>query len=264
MAHTDLGHDHWLRKSARAVAALLLREMATTYGRSPGGYLWAVVEPAAGIALLTFIFSLAFHAPPLGDNFPIFYATGLLPFMIYVQIYTKLMVAIWFSKPLLHYPVITFFDAILSRFVLTVMTQIIVFYVVIAGILLIFQPQVDIHPPGVALALAMTALLAAGVGVLNCLLISVLPVWQRVWNVLHRPMFIISGIFFLFEAVPEPYRSILWFNPVIHIVGAMRASVYPTYDAAYVSVAYVCAVGLVCLVVGLFFLRRWHKDILHA
>ena len=28
-------------RSARAVVALMLREMATTYGRSPGGYVWA-------------------------------------------------------------------------------------------------------------------------------------------------------------------------------------------------------------------------------
>ena len=27
--------------------------MGTTYGRSPGGYLWAILEPVAGIALLS-------------------------------------------------------------------------------------------------------------------------------------------------------------------------------------------------------------------
>ena len=37
--------------SLRCVIALMLREMATTYGRSPGGYLWVMLEPIAGIAL---------------------------------------------------------------------------------------------------------------------------------------------------------------------------------------------------------------------
>ena len=41
--------------SLRAIAALVLREMSTTNGRSPGGYLWAILEPAAGIALLTIV-----------------------------------------------------------------------------------------------------------------------------------------------------------------------------------------------------------------
>ena len=241
----------------------MLREMGTTYGRSLGGYVWAILEPVAGIALLTFIFSLAFKAPPLGDSFPLFYASGLLPFTIYVQYYTKLMVAIWFSKPLLQYPVISFIDTILSRFILTTITQSLVFIVVIFGILLFDAPDVTVDISMIALALSMTAILGTGVGVLNCLLISVTPVWQRVWNVLHRPMFIISGIFFLLESIPEPYRSILWFNPVIHIIGVMRHAFYPSYDAAYASPVYVFGFGLICLVCGLFFLKRWHKDFLY-
>ncbi|MEM6308683.1 MAG: ABC transporter permease [Pseudomonadota bacterium] len=253
----------WVGKCWRAIGALLLREMSTTYGRSPGGYLWAVLEPVAGIALLSVVFSLLFQAPPLGKNFPMFYATGLLPFTFYVQVYSKLMVSIWFSKPLLQYPAVSFIDAIISRFLLTVVTQIIVFYFVIVGIMLMFRPNVSIDVLELALALTMLAVFAGGVGVLNCLLISVFPVWQRVWNVLHRPIFLISGVFFLFDATPEPYRSILWFNPLIHVIGITRRAFYPTYDAAYASPAYVFALGLAILVTGLFFLRRWHKDILY-
>ncbi len=245
------------------MSALVLREMSTTYGRSPGGYLWAILEPAAGIALLTFVFSLAFRSPPIGSNFPIFYATGILPYTIYTQLNSRLMVSIWFSKPLLQYPSVSFIDAIISRAVLAIMTQIIVFYVVVNAIILLFDPQVSINAPLVALSLAMTAVFGGGIGVLNCLLISVFPVWQRIWNILHRPMFIISGIFFLFESIPEPYRSVLWYNPLVHIIGIMRKAFYPTYDAAYASPAYVFGFGLVALVIGLFFLRRWHKDLLY-
>ncbi|MEO0656736.1 MAG: sugar ABC transporter permease, partial [Pseudomonadota bacterium] len=69
--------------SLRSIIALMLREMATSYGRSPGGYLWAVLEPAAGIAILTLIFSFAFIGPPIGTSFPMFYATGMVPFLAY-------------------------------------------------------------------------------------------------------------------------------------------------------------------------------------
>ncbi len=64
-------------QTGRAVMALILREMATSYGRSPGGYAWAVLEPLAGIALLTVVLSVAFHAPPLGSSFALFYIFGL-------------------------------------------------------------------------------------------------------------------------------------------------------------------------------------------
>ncbi|WP_430450396.1 ABC transporter permease [Rhodophyticola sp.] len=65
------------------MAALILREMSVTYGRSPGGYIWAVLEPAAGIGLLVLVFSVAFEAPPMGSNFAMFYATGMIPFLAY-------------------------------------------------------------------------------------------------------------------------------------------------------------------------------------
>lgn len=264
MHRSDLHSELVVKTTLRSISALMLREMATTYGRSPGGYLWAVLEPAAGIALLTLVFSIAFHAPPLGDNFPVFYATGLLPYMLYVHLNTRLMGAIWFSKPLLQFPAVSFIDAILSRLVLTLITQLIVCAVVIAALLALFDPQVSLRADRIGLSLAMGAVFATGIGVLNCLLISALPVWQRIWNILHRPMFLVSAIFYLFEAVPEPYRSLLWYNPLVHVIGMMRSGFFPTYDAPYVTPSYVIALGLSALVVGLFFLRRWHKDLIHS
>ena len=77
-------------KTSRTVLALMLREMSTSYGRSPGGYLWAVLEPVGGLAVMTIAFSLAFRSPALGDNFPLFYATGYLPFMMYSDLAAKI------------------------------------------------------------------------------------------------------------------------------------------------------------------------------
>ena len=40
----------------RVVGALLVREMATRFGSKPGGYVWALLDPAAHILLMTMIF----------------------------------------------------------------------------------------------------------------------------------------------------------------------------------------------------------------
>ena len=71
VARAQIPKDRKFR-TFRAVMALVLREMTTTYGRSAGGYIWAFVQPIAGIALLTFIFTLIARTPPLGTNFPFF------------------------------------------------------------------------------------------------------------------------------------------------------------------------------------------------
>lgn len=248
--------------SLRAIGALILREMSTTNGRSPGGYLWAVLEPVGGIALLSLVFAAAFRNPPLGISFPMFYATGMLLFLMFTDIHNKVAQALSYSRQLLAYPTVTFLDAILARFVLNLITQLMVGYIILMGCLILFETRVTPNLGIIVQAYALTALLAVGIGVLNCYLFTRFEVMQQAWSILMRPMFIISGIFFLFEAIPEPYADILWFNPLIHVIGLMRQGFYSTYDAVYVSTLYVCGLSLVCMALGLTLLRRHHRDLL--
>lgn len=251
-------------KTARAVTALMLREMATTYGRSPGGYVWAVLEPAAAIALLSFVFSLALRSPSLGESFALFYATGYLPFTFYSSLQAKISVSIRFSKPLLAYPAVTFVDAIAARFVLNVLTLIMVVFVLLGGIVVVQDLRLSIDLPAAILAFGLGALLGLGVGTLNCFVMSVVPVWQNVWAILTRPMFLISGVLFTFEDMPAQMREIAWWNPLFHVTGLSRKAFYPTYDASYASVPYAAGIGVVTLLFGLLLLGRWHREILTA
>lgn len=248
--------------SMRTITALIMREMATSYGRSPGGYIWAVVEPIAGIALLSALFSLGFRNPAIGTNFQIFYATGLVPFLMFMDLSSKVAMALLFSRPLLAYPSVTFFDALLARFIVNFLTQLMVAYVVFVGILLLFETRTIPDISGIALAVVMAATLAFGVGMLNAFLFTAFPVWQRVWSILTRPLMLVSGVIFIFDSVPRPYQDYLWWNPLIHVVGQMRDSFYPTYDGSYISHAYVFGVSGIMMLFGLIFLRRYHRDIL--
>jgi capsular polysaccharide transport system permease protein len=251
-------------KTARTVAALLLREMGATYGRSSVGYLWAILEPVAGIFLMTFVFSLAFRAPPMGNSFAFFYASGFLPFVAYLDISQKVGHSIRFSRPLLFYPGVTYFDALAARFLLNAMTQVLVIAIVIAGMIPALGIEAILDLPAIGLALLMVGALALGIGTLNCFLIEMFPSWERIWAILNRPMFIISAIFFVFDSVPMPYRDWLWYNPLAHIVGQMRKGFYPTYEGAYVSPLYVFGVSAVCLLAGLLFLGRYHRDLVNG
>lgn len=243
--------------------ALMLREMSTTYGRSPGGYIWAILEPVAGIALMTFIFSMAFRSPPIGTNFALFYATGIVPFMMYTDISQKVGNCITFSKPLLFYSRVTYIDSLLARFFLNSLTQVMVFYLLLGGILVFFDTKTIIDYPSIILGVLMALSLGLGVGTLNCFLISMFPFWGRVWAILNRPMFIISCVIFIYDSVPEPYRGMLWYNPVVHVVGQVRHGFYPVYDAAYVSPIYVFGLSLLCILTGLILLYRYQRDILN-
>lgn len=248
--------------TTRAIAALVLREMSTTYGRSPGGYIWAILEPAAGVALLTVIFSMAFVAPALGSNFSLFYATGLVPLTFFTSLSGRVGASVTYSRQLLAYPSVTYVDALLARFLLNALTQIMVATVIFVGILLAFDTKVIIRLPSVAGAIALAATLALGVGTLNCFLFTRFPIWQQLWSILTRPLFIVSCVFMLFDQIPSWARDWLWYNPIIHIVGLMRHGFYSTYHAPYVSVTYVLGVSLICGATGLLLLFRHQYSLL--
>jgi capsular polysaccharide transport system permease protein len=246
----------------RAVIALILREMSTTYGRSPGGYVWAILEPAAGIALLTAIFSAGFRSPPLGTSFALFYASGMLPFLMFTEISGKLGQTIQFSRALLVYPRVTFLDALVARLLLISLTQIMVHFIVVGFILYFMAPSTLLNFGPIALAYLMTIALAAGIGTLNSFLTLAFPLWQTAWSITTRPLFLVSAIFFTFDSVPQPYSDYLWFNPLVHLVGVMRDGYYPFYHPNYISVAYVMAIAAITGLIGLFLLNRYHRDIL--
>jgi capsular polysaccharide transport system permease protein len=247
----------------RTVVALLLREMSTTYGRSALGYFWAILEPVAGIALMTLVFSYALRAPAIGTNFPLFFASGILPFIAYTDSSQKIAQALRFSRSLLFYPGVTFIDAIFGRFLMSFMTNVMISLFLFTGIIVVFDLRLIIDMPSIALGFSMAFALGAGIGTLNCFLLTSFPTWERVWAVMNRPLFLVSCVFFLFDTIPLPYRDWLWWNPLVHVVGAVRRGIYSTYDAPYVSPLYVYAVSLVCMALGLLLLRRYHKDLLN-
>lgn len=249
--------------SFRAIVALMLREMSTEHGRSPGGYLWAVLDPVIAIALLTFIFSIVLRAPQIGINFAIFYATGMLPFSLFNDIAGKTATSVMFSKPLLAYPTVTFLDALLARLLVNILTQVMVWYVVLGGILTIYETRTILDLPVVIGAFSMAVCLGIGVGAINCLLFAKFPLWQKIWSLATRPLFLVSCIFHLFDEIPQPYRDYLWWNPLVHVIGYMRHGFYQSYDAAYVSLTYVWLLGLGMLLIGLIFLRRFHRDLIN-
>jgi capsular polysaccharide transport system permease protein len=252
-------------KTPRTIGALILREMQTTYGRSPGGYAWAFLEPIGGIALLTLILVSGFRVrePALGSNFQLFFASGLLVLTMFLAISGRVAQSINFSRNLLFYPGVKYTDALIARFLLNMLTQTLVFLVIVSGIVILFDVQTIIDPLPILAGVGLTGLVALGIGTLNCFLFNMVPVWEPIWQILTRPLFLVSTVFFTFEQIPQQYQDIGWWNPLVHLVALIRQGLYPSYDAYWVTPLYPATLGTLTLVFGLLFLRRFHGDILN-
>ncbi|WP_298864788.1 ABC transporter permease [uncultured Sulfitobacter sp.] len=247
----------------RTIMALILREMSTRYGRSAGGFIWAILEPLGVIIILALAFSLLFRTPALGTSFVLFYASGYLPFHVYQSVSLFVSRALNFSRPLMFYPSVTWIDALLARFILNTLTGFMVTYIVLAGMILTIDTRIVLDVMPIIWALSLAALLGLAVGALNCALIGLIQTWDLIWSIVSRPLFLASGILFIYEDMPQFIQNILWYNPIIHVVGILRTGLYPMYNADYASSAYVIGFSLIALALGLLLLHRFHKDILN-
>ena len=114
------------------------------------------------------------------------------------------------------------------------------------------------------MGLAIAALFGLGTGLVNCLLFGLFPVWEQIWSILTRPLFLASGVFFLYDSMPRLAQDLLWWNPLLHAIGEVRSGFYDTYDAAYVSPVYCFGLALTLIALGLMLLRRLHKRVLEV
>ena len=247
----------------RTTLALVLREMSTRYGRTPGGYLWGILEPLAAIIFLSLGFSLVLRTPSLGTSFLLFYATGYLPFDLYKTLSGSISSALSFSKPLLKYPAVTWMDAVTARFLLNSLTGILIAALLLTGILIVIGSRSALNLPVVVLAMGLAMGLGLGVGTLNCVLMGLYPMWKVIWNIVTRPLFLASGVIFIYEDLPQMAQHILWYNPLMHITGLMRTGFYSTYNPNYISVTYVLVISLGLLALGLLLMGRYHRVILN-
>lgn len=255
------GHHRRLA-TLRTILALILREMTTRYGRSPGGYLWALVAPLGGILLLSVGFSLISRHPPLGTSFLLYFATGMMPFSLYSGISGTVAGSLNFSKALLAYPAVTWLDAMLARFLLNTLTSMMVTFILITTIMTLTETRSVLDIGAILAAMTLTALLGLGVGLMNCAIGGMFPVWTMIWNILSRPLFLASGVLLLYEDLPRKAQDILWYNPLLHLIGEMRSGFYPMYPAAYVNMPYVILITLTLIAFGLILIRRYHLEIL--
>lgn len=249
-------------RAFRIIAALILREMGSTYGRNPGGYLWAIISPAGAIVMLAVAFSFMVRTPSLGTSFILFYATGYLPFNLYSDLAQKIAAALRFTRALLAYPGVSWVHAVIARLLLNTLTQTMVFCVVITGFMSVIDSRTIIQPGFIVTAMLLGATSGLAIGLMNCLLVGLFPVWDRVWKIMSRPLFLASGVFFIYEDMPKLAQSILWYNPLLHMTGQMRRGFYPTYYADYINLTYAFGLPLLIIAFSVLFLRRFYRRVL--
>lgn len=251
-------------KSLRVIVALVLRELESSESRTSLGFLWAFIDPIATITLMSVVFGVISRVPPLGTNFPLFYMTGMIPFGIYSSLANKTAHAPKFSRQLLNFPAVKAIDAIMARFFLNFFIEVMVFFVLTFVILWGWNLNPHIRPLLVIEAILLAAMLGLGIGCLNAVLFMLYPTYEIVWSVVNRPLMLASGTLIPISAIPEPYQTYLWWNPIAHPIELMRAGFYPQVGRENVDVLFVVLISLGAFAIGMVMLHKMVRDAMES
>ena len=253
-----------LRVQLRVIIALVRRETRAHFGELRLGYLWAIIEPAGHVVIMSafFIFILRRHIPIRGSMM-LFFLTGLIPYFWYHKLAVYLMGAVNGNRALLNLPSVKPFDVIMSRAIVESWTYFLVGLLLFTVVLLTGAPEaIPRAPLTLAAAIGVTVLIGTGLGMINAALISVIPQWGFFFNNSFGMLYLLSGIFFLIEQVPPPFRDYLLWNPLLHMIIWWRNGFYADYSLAYLDRSYVLWFGVASMVIGLVLIRLFRRNML--
>jgi capsular polysaccharide transport system permease protein len=234
------------------VCAFIIRETATRYGTNVGGYLWAFVQPIAFIVMMGTLMGAIGRMPAMGESFILFYATGYLAFNMFRAMETYLTSSISANRSLLNYPVVAPIDAVFGRFVLEALTSVVVAAIIIGVAFYYARRTEPIIWADVFEATVLAWMLAVGVAMANIVLFFRFPLYEKAYKIITRPLFLLSGVFYVPSAMPAPYGSYLLTNPITHIVIMFREAFYGASHGNGLDRMFLLESSVVSLAIGFF------------
>lgn len=240
-----------LKIQARVVCALMLRETRTRFGRTRLGYLWALGEPVAHVAVLAAIAAAAPRHRIPGIDFPVFLIAGIVPWLLFSKTITRLIPAIAANRGLLHYPQVKPIDLLWARSLLELATYLCVFVLLMAGAAAL---GFDATPEDPLRVLAVFILITAGGTGIGCAVAAAslrFPSVERIVSMVLRPLYFVSGVFFTLEMLPETMLPLLDWNPLLHATDLLRDGYFSAFVSTRADGLYVGAAAIVSLFLGL-------------
>ncbi|MFL6783590.1 MAG: ABC transporter permease [Sphingomicrobium sp.] len=237
--------------NSHGIAAIYRFEMAR-WKRT----LWqSLITPVITTALYFVVFGSALGSRMTsmdGISFGAFIVPGLTLLSVFMQSIFNASFGIYFPKftgtiyELLSAP-ISSFEAVLAYVGAAVTKSVILALVTIATALFFVPLRVD-HPLwmlifllGITTGFSLFGF-AIGVWAKNFEQLQIIPM------MVITPLTFLGGAFYSINALPEPWRTITLFNPVVHLISGFRWSFYTVTDVpVWSSVAVMLAIIALCM-----------------
>ncbi|MGJ8668080.1 MAG: ABC transporter permease [Oceanococcus sp.] len=213
--------------------AFLLRELKNQFGRSRLGYFWALAEPAAAVTIFTLLhaFIRGNHSSIYQEDPVLFFVFGVIPYFVFSNALSQTQGVCSTQKGLFNYRQIKPIDIMIARSLIDALMMLGVLVTFLVGWSWLGQELPKIQVLELAAALGSLYMLGFSVGLLFEVFATVYPDLRKIFAIITRPLFFVSGVFFTIGMLPGKMAEILIWVPILQGVDLARDAVLPAYDS---------------------------------
>ena len=240
-----------MRMNSRAVAAIYTFEMA----RAARTVFQSVVSPVISTSLYFIVFGAAIGSRISeidGVSYGAFIVPGLIMLSLLTQSIANASFGIYFPRftgtifEILSAPV-SYFEIVIG-YVGAAATKSIILGLIILATAGLFVPLQIAHPVWMLCFLVLTSVTFSLFGFIIGIWADGFEKLQIIPLLIVTPLTFLGGSFYSLDILPEPWRTISLFNPVVYLVSGFRWSFYESADVDLgVSLIMTCAFLLLCL-----------------
>jgi ABC-type polysaccharide/polyol phosphate export permease len=229
----------WLRVQLQIVAALVRRDVQARFGESWLAYTGSFAAPIAWIAATWLAFYLLGRTSPVYTDMLSFIMSGLIPYALFRYVVTAIGRTRTSARGLLLFPTVAEDHDMAAKALVELANGFILFLLVASANLAIFGKGELADP----LAFGWGMILCWGLGSAYAYFFAMLSrLHGRAYifgQLLLRPTFFLSAVFFTANELPEHVLDWLSWNPLLHAVEVARDGMLFNYQSRIASDSYV-------------------------
>ncbi|HAV37569.1 MAG TPA: ABC transporter [Massilia sp.] len=241
-----------LSVTCSAWKALLLRETVNRLAAGRAAWVWLLLEPLIHVMFMLAMFTAVRVHTVGGIDATLWLTIGMIAFFQFRRTATQCTHAINANRALFTYRQVKPVDTVLVRAACEGFLMLLVMVMAMAVLALLGHNILPVDPLALFGAMFGLWLIGLGFGLVTSVAVELIPEFAKIINIVMLPAYFLSGVMVQIGAIPEPYRSYLALNPLVHGLETARVSFAPYYHTLTgLSLAYLYLWALLLIFLGL-------------
>ena len=240
-----------IKRQARTILSLVMREIITRFGREGLGFAWLVAEPLAFCFGVMVLWSFTKPAYEHGIRLAPFVMTAYMSLILIRHLIGYLAGALQGNMGLLYHRQIGPLHIFSARILLEFAGATIAYAIVYVFLLAVGQVNLPSNYLLLYFGWFLLAFISSGFALILTGLAMRFDVMERLIGLIGYLILPLSGVFTMVAWLPDGFRKVLLMLPFVHPVEMMRSAVFGEFVKTYYDIPYALAFGAVFNIVGL-------------